>query len=156
MADPAPPVFNRLKRRLLKSEAARLAARLARSCVDYTSDGQVVRVSDYKAVRVLERAFATMLREGGEPAVIEITQEAAGAFPCGRGYAATAPLDAKAWLAVGLDREGRGTYSLRHLKIIGADRAEAEALAQIAMLGELEHETTRPGFPMGQPMGRAC
>lgn len=155
MTDPTRPPLNRQKRRLLISEAGRLAAKLATSCFDYTPDGRIVRVADSKAVRVLERAFATMLRKGGEPVVIEITPESASAFPRQKGRPA-APFDAKPWLAVGIDSEGRGTYSLRHLKIIGVDRSEAEAFAQVAMLGELERETGRPGFPMGAPMGGVC
>jgi hypothetical protein len=155
MADPAPFAFNRLRRRLLKSEAARLAAQLARSCFDYTPDGQIVRVADRKAVLVLERAFATMLRKGGEPVAIEITREAAEAFPRRR-PAPDETLGARSWLAVGVDREGRGTYSLRHLKIIGADRSKAKALAETAMLGELEREMARLGFPMGPAMGGVC
>ena len=154
MTDAGRRPLTRPQLRLLRRKADQIAAEMAASCLSYSPQGYLARVADSPAVRALATAFATMLRNGGEPAVIEITQEAADAFR--RGSAPRATLDVKHWLAVGLDREGRGTYSLRHLEIVCADRAEAAAFAQIVMLGELARETGQPGYPMGAPMGGVC
>jgi hypothetical protein len=114
-----------------------------------------VRVEDYRAVRVLEIAFAAMLRKGGEPVVIEITRDAASAFP--RHLAAlNDSVGAKHWLAVGLDHEGRGTYSLRHMKIVAVAGSKEALLAEHVMLNELQRETGRQGFPIGPTRGGVC
>ena len=144
--------MNRRERRILVAEADRLAIRLASSCVDYTTDGAVVRVEDWRAVKVLQTAFASVLRNGCEPVVIRITQEVANAFPRQRA-SADVPADATPWLAVGIDGEGRGTYSLRRLRVALVGQHEAKALAEMAMLGELRRETERIGIPMGAAMG---
>lgn len=145
--------MNRNTRRILKSEAANAAARLAGSCFDYTASGELVRVRDARAVDALERAFGAMLRQGCKPLVVQVETEAANAFPSGGQEAV--PAAATSWLAVGIAREGRGTYSPRHLRIVACDRAKERALVELVMFGELGIELERGGFPIGQPMGRA-
>ena len=50
----------------------------------------------------------------------------------------TAPGRGGAWLAVGFDRDGRGTYAVRGLHVAGAPDALAERrLIEAAMLAEL-------------------
>jgi hypothetical protein len=143
--------MNRDLKRKVKADASKIAAQMARTCLDYTGNGVVVRVQDHRAVTVLERAFGAMLRGGCVPLAMQITPDVARAFP----RASDAPGVAKPWLAVGIDGQGRGTYALRWLGIAARNEAEERALAELAMLAELSRETGRQGFPMGQAMGRA-
>lgn len=147
--------MNRQLRRMMQARAEELARDLARTCFDYTADGRLVPVRDARAVKVLEAAFASMLRQGGEPAVLQITDEAARAFPRKYDPASGVAHMIKPWLAVGLDQAGQATYALRHLLITGMTPAEERDLAEIAMLGELAQELNVPGFPAGQSAGRA-
>lgn len=145
---------NRRDRRILASEGQRLARTVAGQCFDYSPGGGLVRVTDFRAVRVLEVAFAAMFRKGGGPVVIEITKEAASSFPRESAGFETPP-GTKIWLAVGVDQEGRCTYSLRHLEVSGLAPSDAKAFAEAVMLDQLDQETARAGFPIGEPVGRA-
>ena len=147
--------MNRQTRRRLAAHADALSVLLARSCLGYGRCVRPVLVQDARAVRALESAFARMLRGGGEPLVVEVTQEVAAAFPLQRGGDAILSRLAKAWLAVGIDREGRATYAMRRLCIAGVSPSEERDLAEVAMLGELAKELNAPGFPVGSSMGRA-
>ena len=95
-----------------------------------------------------------MLRGGGEPLVVEITEEAALAFPCGKGTDPSAGHRLRPWLAVGLDVTGRGTYSLRWLAAVGLDRAEERDWAEVTMLAQLAAQMQIPGFPSRAHAGR--
>ncbi len=141
--------FNRDARRRMAAEAKALAPRLAGTALDYDERGRLVPVSDARAQAVLCRAFERMLRAGGEPQLLQLTEDAASAFPRGGG----AP-DAKAsaWLAVGLDRAGMATYALRWLDVSGCNPFERRAVAEMALFAELAVECGQAGFPVA---GRA-
>jgi len=144
--------MNRKLKRTIKANAAKIGAQMARTCLDYTPSGAVVRVLDLRAVTVLERAFTAMLLGGCEPLTMQIAPEVAAAFP----RSSTAPnATARPWLAVGIDMQGRGTYALRWMHIVAPNGADQRAFAELAMLAELSCETGRVGFPMAQAMGRA-
>ncbi len=147
--------MNRQLRRLMQARADELARDMARTCLDYTADGKLVPVRNMLAVKVLETAFASMLRQGGEPVVIMIADEEANAFPGQRETATEVAHLVKPWLAVGLDRAGRATYSLRRLLITGTPEAEERDLAEVTILSELARELNVPGFPADRSMGRA-
>ena len=76
--------MNRHLRRKMRTHAAPVARLFAADCYDYTPQGQLVRVTNPHAVKLLERAFAYMLKNGGEPHVICLTHKDACAFPRGR------------------------------------------------------------------------
>lgn len=140
--------MNRNMRRKLAANAEALSALMAASCLGYSRAGALGPIKDAGAGKVLESAFAAMLRQGGDPFVIQIGNEVANGFPFqSRPDGIFAGL-AKAWLAVGIDREGRGTYAMRRLVITGVSEADERDMAEVAMLGELARELNVPGFPV--------
>lgn len=146
--------MNRNARRRLAAHADTTAALLAASCLGY-AQGQAALVQDARAVQALKAAFAKMLRQGGEPLVLQVTEAVAAAFPLQRGGDVMLAKLAKAWLAVGIDREGRATYRLRRLCITGVSAAEERDTAEVVMLAELAKELNTPGFPSANFGARA-
>ena len=138
---------------MMQVEAETLGRKLAASCLDYSPDGGLVRVVDIRAVKVLQRFITQMLRGGGQPLVVALTAFEAAGFP--RRAVQPDMTGGTPWLAVGLDGQGRATYSLRWMRFVGASRSEVQGLAELAMLAQLAIETGRDGFPMGDAMGRA-
>ena len=147
--------MNRQTRRRLAAHADALSVLWARSCLGYGRCVRPVLVQDARAVQALESAFSKMLRAGGEPMVVAVSNEVADAFPLQCAGDAVLARLAKAWLAVGIDRDGRATYAMRRLVIGGVSAAEERDLAEVAMLGELAKELNAPGFPAGTSAGRA-
>jgi hypothetical protein len=137
--------FSRDVRRRLAAEAKALSVRLSRTAMDYDREGRVVLVADARAQAVLCRAFERMLRAGGEPQLLQLTEDAAAAFPRGGNAPDTR---ASAWLAVGLDRPGMATYALRWLDVSDCSPLERRALAEMALFAELAVECARTGFPV--------
>lgn len=145
--------MNRSARRKLAANAEALSVLMAASCLGYSKAGALGRIKDAGATKALEGAFASMLRQGGEPVVIQIGNEVANAFPFQSVPDVIFASLAKAWLAVGIDRAGRGTYAMRRLVIAGSTEAEERDIAEVAMLGELARELNVPGFPVGTTAG---
>lgn len=139
------PPLNRQSRKALAARAKVVAAEAARSSLDYDQTGNLVRVTDERALAVLRRAYERMLVAGGEPQLLRVTDEAAAAFP--RGYTTT---NAKggAWLAVGLDQCGAATYVLRWLVLPDLHPLGQRAMAEFALFTELAAETGRAGYPV--------
>lgn len=147
--------MNRQARRQLAANADTLSVLMAATCLGYAPGKATALVRNARAVQVLQAAFAKMMRGGGEPQVVQIAKEVADAFPLQRkGDVDFADL-AKAWLAVGIDREGRGTYAMRRLVIRGVSPTEERDIAEVAMLGELARELNMPGFPISTSSRRA-
>jgi hypothetical protein len=141
--------MNREARRAMAAKARDAALRLAGATLDYDQSGRVVRVVDPRAQAALVRAFERMLRAGGAPQVLRLSDEAASAFPRG----GQPPQEgATAWLAVGVDCAGLASYSLRWLPAFRIDPTAQRAFAEAMLLSALAVECARPGFPAG---GRA-
>jgi hypothetical protein len=145
--------MNRAQRRKMRKAADTVAARFASACYDYTPKGRLVRVTHPRAVALLEKAFAHMLRTGAASHVVKLTQQDGSTFP--RGTHNALPYPAPYWLAVGLDREGRGTYALEQIDIRGADAVTERRLAEAQVLARLARHTCYAGFPMPMAEGRA-
>jgi hypothetical protein len=137
--------MNREARRVLSAKARDVALQLSRTAMDYDPEGRVVRVVDPRARAVLARAYERMLRAGGAPQVLRVSDDTATAFP----RAGRRPEEvAGAWLAVGLDSAGLATYALRWLPCAPLDPAGQRALAEAVLLSALAVECARPGFPV--------
>lgn len=137
--------FSRGMRRRMAAQAKALSVRLSQTAMDYDQRGSIVRVSDQVAQAVLARAFEGMLRAGGTPQLLRLTRAEAAAFP--RGGRVPSP-HAEPWLAVGIDRVGAATYTLRWLGSSCVDPDEGRAAAEIALRAALAVECDTAGFPV--------
>lgn len=137
--------FSRRERRVMAARARDLAAQAARVSLDYDQSGNLVRVTDERALVVLRRAYERMLLAGGAPQLLRMTDEAAAAFP--RGYK-TDNVKGGAWLAVGLDPCGAATYVLRWLVLPDLSPLGQRAMAEFILFAELAEECGRAGFPV--------
>ncbi|MCF7700923.1 hypothetical protein [Loktanella sp. M215] len=143
--------MTRQERRKVKATAAKTAALFARVCTDYGPDGQLTPVDHPKAVAALQRAFHRLLQNGGEPQVMRLTLAEAEAFPRkGADLKGAHP-----YLAVGLDPDVRGTYSLRHIYTPGAPADMAEMCNRNASLHHLRPHIRTRGFSAGPTTGGA-
>lgn len=141
--------FNRAQRRAMKMNAKATAAKLAARCYDFHR-GVIVPVTDKRAIAVLTRAFTLLLRAGGRPMAVPITEAEALGFP---GHEITRLPGGVTCLAVGIDTEGRASYALQ--SAAGLDRAAAHDAARDRALSRLAGICATPGFPMGEAKGRA-
>ena len=137
--------MNRKVRRLMKANAPSIAAEMAGQAFDYTPAGKLVKVSHPAAVAALTRAFQHMLLNGGEPHTIRISSATAEAFPRG----VPTPEGATSYIAVGMDPDGRGTYSIRAAVTPHAPPEIAEMLNREAVLHHLQPHLQTRGFPIG-------
>ena len=100
-----------------------VAALCARAVMDLGTggDGQHRRVDEPLAIRALERGFSHVLRHGGEPHVMRLTEEEALALapwiPPPKGW--------PSFMAVGLNRLGRASYISRPIRVDGVSPTEA-------------------------------
>ena len=140
---------NRAQRRALKHKAETAAARLASQCYDFEGGG-LARVTDPAAIAALARAFAHLLRNGGRPLAVPISEAEAAGFP--RWTAERVP-GGVTWLAVGLDTELRASYALQ--SALGGNRALSHEAARAIALSRLAGLCATAGFPMGMTQGRA-
>jgi hypothetical protein len=106
-----------------------------------------VRLTDPRALAVLERGFSRLLQANCTPQVLQLSRAEGLAFP--RQEAAQIPQSAKAWLAVGIDPEHRATYALRWMGGPFPDPLTERAVAEALMLAELEQHVSFAGFPAG-------
>jgi hypothetical protein len=136
--------MNRQQRRNVKANAPAIAEEMARLAYDYTPEGELVRVADPVAQAALKRAFLHMLKNGCEPHTTRISDVTAAAFP----RAKQPPAGVSTYLAVGLDPDGRGTYSIRSITTPGAPAHIAEVLNREYALRHLQEHTARRGFPI--------
>lgn len=146
---------NRSARRAMRAAATDVAARAAAACYDYTASGALVRVSDPRAVAVLRRAFAMMLRSG-EPVTLQISEAEAASFPRWSGADAGMVHVMAAWI----DVDGRCAYHIRS----GAMRDPATGETHAALSADLVDALARAslaelcatsGFPIDKTEGRA-
>lgn len=137
--------LNRNLRRRMAANAGALALQLARTALDYDRSGRVVRVTEPAAQGVLCRAFERMLRAGGEPQVVRLSENEAASFPRGGQVPAQG---ASAWLAAGVDRAGLATYALRWLDVSGLEPMAQRDCAEFALRAALVIECARSGFPV--------
>lgn len=144
--------MNRKQRRSIKANAAGIAAKMAGAAYDYTTAGALVRVTHPVAIAALVRAFQHMLANGCEAHTTRISSATANAFPRGN----PTPQGALSYLAVSLDPDGRGTYSIRAIATLGAPAYLAELLNRKAALHHLSAHTGTRGFPLGKAKGHPC
>ena len=141
---------NRAQRRRMKAEAKPAAALMASRCYDFQGGGDLVRITAPQSVAALTRAFALLLRFGGEPVAVPIAKAEAQGFP--RWSDAFAP-DGVTWLAVGIDREGRASYALQTAS--SPVVACAHEAAREKALDSLAQVCATAGFPLAEARGRA-
>ncbi len=124
----------RASRAAWRAKADLCAALLARSCLDIGTGGSGPgrTVSDPLAIQVLERGFAHLLRHGGKPHVLRVSEAQALAFDPWQ------PTPGASWfMAVGLDRLGRASYVLRPLLPGAACPVADRRVIEAALLAEL-------------------
>lgn len=139
--------MNRTARRALRARAKDAAAQAAAACFDYTPDGNLIRVSDPRAVAVLRRAFEAMLRTA-RPVTMQISDAEAAAFPRWTNRDAGMIHVLAAWI----DPDGRCTYALRSAASFNALTGEPRPLSAAAAteqdaLRSLAEITGYAGFP---------
>jgi hypothetical protein len=138
--------FNRTQRRKLRACAKTYAPLLAQTCLNFdTHTGRTTVVEDPLAVAVLERAFNRLLIEGGQIQTLALTEEVARTFPA---YDPGRILPgAKPWLAVGLDIDGRGTFTLRHILVpFARDPMIERRVVERTLEAELAPHLARSGW----------
>jgi hypothetical protein len=136
--------MNRQQRRAARAVSDAAAIEMAANSFDYTPDGRLVKVTHPKAVAALRRAYSVMMDNKCAPLATRISPEAAAKFP-----RAKRPLEGvKSYLAVGLDPEGRGAYSLRDIATPDAPPELEDTLNRRAALAKLQPKLQRVGFPM--------
>ena len=112
------------------------AALAARFIHDAGAEGAAVRVTNPRALRVLERAFLRALTGKGEPQVMQVSQDVAGAF---QRSGERQPEAEAFYLAVGLDCQGRGAFLLRPVPARRGDvPAPARCPVEARMLVDLQ------------------
>ncbi|WP_299351576.1 hypothetical protein [uncultured Shimia sp.] len=137
--------MNRAQRRKMRSQAQHTATVLAGCCFDYDATGNLVPVEHPRAVALLKRTFTVMLQNNCEPHVIQISQADARTFP--RGNSDKVPDDCPSWRGVAIDVVGRGAYTLRHSKVLGAPVSIQKQIANKETKAHLTVHTSKPGFP---------
>ncbi|MEI4473351.1 hypothetical protein [Frigidibacter sp. MR17.24] len=142
-------IRNREKRRAMRRKAESVAAKLAACCCDFQSGG-LVPVTHPLAVAALTRAFTLVLRAGGEPVAIPLSEAEANAFPR---YRQALEPGTVTWLAAGLDPDERGTYALQSAG--STDRGDAHDAARAMALARLAETAATADFP-GQSKGAAA
>lgn len=126
-----------------RMRAGKQAEMLAKCCYDIR-EGKLVRVSSPIAIKVLERAFAMLIRAKGQPVTITVTKDEAGGFP----RYSDEILPKGVWcLATGLDGEGKACYALQAAQ--HEDHELAQAAARALALSKLAVTCSTPGFPIG-------
>lgn len=128
---------------LSRNQAKAVARLVASAAYDRDKAGDLVRVSDPKAVGLLEQAFAQLILRGGKPFAMQISASEAAAFPShdpveGGSYA----------IAVGFDVETRATFSTAGAAAVRGDQPieAAEVARHVAMMG-LTHGLQSAGIP---------
>lgn len=148
--------MNRTERRALRAKTREMAERAAAATFDYDDAGQLIRVTDPRAVAVLRRAFAAMIRQG-QPVTLQISEAEARAFPR---WSETSAGMVHA-LAVWIDGGGHCAYSLRSVAAVDMltgepHRLAAADLAETAARKRLAEIIAYNGFPaIHQAEGRA-
>lgn len=140
--------MNRKQRRQRQATAKAAAALLAGACYDYTLEGRVIRVSHPEAIKALKRAFQMLIENDCEPQVVKLPYRVAVTFP-----GKVERPDLSTYLAVGVDVDGRGTYSLRQIVTPGATGAAAEMCNRAVALSCLAPKLKERGFPIKATAG---
>lgn len=141
--------LSRAQRRAYRANAKATAATLASHCYDFEAGG-LVRITHPEAKAALTRAFTRMLQADCRPLALPLSKAEAEAFPRYHGQAVP---DGVAWLAVGIDLDGRGTYAMH--TATGPDRALAHDAARAMALARVADLAATRGFPIIEPRGRA-
>lgn len=136
--------MNRKQRRQRQATATLLAG----TCYDYTPEGRVIRVSHPEAIKALKRAFQMLIENDCEPQVVKLPYRVAVTFP-----GKVERPDLATYLAVGIDVDGRGTYSLRKIVTPGAAGTVAEMCNRAVALSCLAPKLKERGFPIKATAG---
>ncbi len=144
--------MNRADRRAARAtwrqRADQVAAILARSVVDLGTRRHLHQ--DPVAIGALERGFAHVLRQLGEPHVMRLTDHEGAAFA----PEVNVPSGWAWYLAVGIDRLGRGSYVSHPVKVEGTSAVEARRMIEAFLLSELK-PVLEDTSPMPVPEGLA-
>jgi hypothetical protein len=129
--------MTRAARRRLKREAKALSARwISGGLFETIEDGGALRVQGKAALGAAREAAERLLRQGGGVRCEELPDAAAIGFP---GLAtAVRPPGARAYIALGIDRDGRLSFATQWATTWCADgsepgRAERERIAMAAL-----------------------
>ena len=142
--------MNRAQRRALQRNAPATAALMASCCFDFLTDG-LKPITNPVAVAALTRAFTHLIRSGGQPLAIPVSEVEALGFPERKPDHLPG---AVTWLAVGLDVQGRGSYALH--SALSQDRAAAHEAARALALSRLAEVCATAGFPAATTLPRPC
>lgn len=139
---------NRHERRRIRAAAPQIAAAVARRCTDYHA-GHHLPVTGALAVAALERAFTRLLIDAENVVVMEVSAATAADFPSYAAADAPAP-GVQAFLAVGMDVSGRGTYCLRFIGTTASlDPVTLRRAAEAMMHAAIAPHLAVPGLPPG-------
>lgn len=136
---------NRASRRQLKRLAPSVAKLWAESCLPCSPNGAMDAIRHPTAIRILERAFRHLLKNGLEPHTVKLTPSQMEAFPGVQPRIADLN-KATPYLAVGVDVGGRGTYSIRWISTPGVEPLVAEQMNRLAAVQCLEPHLQTSGF----------
>jgi hypothetical protein len=134
--------LTRTKRRQMRRNADRIAAVLAAGALE--SDGGMRAVTDPTARRVLREGYAEMIRNGCKPITNRITHKQAASLPGCR----PTPPGAQWWIALGLDCDGRGTWTARWAYAPGLPPDDVRDLIEVKLLADLARAANVSGLPV--------
>lgn len=103
-----------------------------------------MQVTDPNALGALRRGLTPMLRTGGNPVALPVSKAEAYGFPLHKDRQIPG---GKTWLAVGLDRDGRGSYALHSVR--AEDGVAAHDVARTLALARLDRLAKTQGFCSG-------
>lgn len=138
---------NRAQRRRLRAVAKTAAPSILAGAFQDKDPGDPTAkaVTHPAAQAFLERAVRLVLTEAGEPQVLELPPGVA-AHLCTRATATPLP-EARHFMAVGFDRDGRAAYTTRLIAVgPGLDRVAARRLIEGMMLADLAPHLARSGW----------
>lgn len=146
---------NRTARRARRNAARDLAAQAAAVTYDFTAAGDLVRVTDPRAIAVLRRAFGLVLRSM-KAVTMQISEAEAASFPRWSGADAGMIHVLAAWI----DVDGRLAYHIRSGAIRDVATGDTDAALSADLVAALARASlaelcATSGFPIDKTEGRA-
>jgi len=127
--------MSRQLRKVMRRNAAEIAQHTTRIIYDTQPGGKLVRISDASALAALEKAFTFLFKNGCEPVVFQLSQDAARGFPSyrpdllKRGYSA--------WLGVAVDQDDQPCYVMEQIDLPEVDPTTQRRMAEQVALRRL-------------------
>ncbi len=144
-------LLTRAARKKLRRKAAALSLAYVESMVVGGLDGGFARIEHPVARRIVRSEIYRMLREDCRPRTRRLSPQEAIRFP----FMSKPVKGSDAWLAVGLDFEGRATISLRWLPEVARGDSELAHCFKLWLLSQLSAERRRSGIAMDSVSGSA-